>query len=60
MREFTATFHSHFGAVRFSRTLKKAGISCALRPVPRALSSAGGTFAVYRGDAWRVGPLSEV
>ena len=42
-REYYATFHSHFGAIRFHREKAKAGIPANLQPVPRTLSSSCGT-----------------
>ena len=43
METYIATFFSHFGAVRFGRQLREAGIDCALMPVPRQVSSSCGT-----------------
>ncbi|MEG1276043.1 MAG: DUF3343 domain-containing protein [Ruthenibacterium sp.] len=41
--EYTATFFSHFGALRFARALTQEGIAYHMMPVPRALSSSCGT-----------------
>lgn len=41
------TFHSHYGALLFRR---RYGEGCALRPVPRSLSSSCGTAAFISGD----------
>ncbi|MCR5732282.1 MAG: DUF3343 domain-containing protein [Sphaerochaetaceae bacterium] len=60
MKEYTATFHSHFGAVKFNHNLKRMGITCALRPVPRALSSSCGTCAVFESEEWNVTNLDDV
>lgn len=43
MEQYVATFFSHFGAIRFGRTLRELGIQHALAPVPRKLSSSCGT-----------------
>jgi len=43
LREYIATFHSHFGAVRFHREKLKEGKNALLQPVPRDLSSSCGT-----------------
>jgi len=37
-----ATFHTHFGAMRFQKALQKAGRTAGMMPVPRALSSSCG------------------
>lgn len=48
MREYIATFHSHFGAVRFK---KESGIpEVRLMPVPRDLSSSCGTCAFFQAE----------
>lgn len=60
MKEYTATFHSHFGAVRFNHNLKHIGIPCVLRPVPRALSSSCGTCAVFESEDYNVASLEDV
>ena len=39
MQTFIATFFSHFGAIRFNKQLKEAGIQGKLMPVPRRVSS---------------------
>ncbi|MEG1965993.1 MAG: DUF3343 domain-containing protein [Oscillospiraceae bacterium] len=39
---FIATFHTHFGAMDFSRTLKKLNYSAEMMPVPRVLSASCG------------------
>lgn len=43
MQEYIVTFHTHFGASQFARSLKAAGIRHRMMPVPRALSSSCGT-----------------
>ncbi len=41
--ERIATFHTHLGALRFERRLRKLGESAAMAPVPRKLSASCGT-----------------
>lgn len=43
LREYIATFHSHFAAVRFHKEKMKEGKKANLQPVPRDLSSSCGT-----------------
>lgn len=43
LREYIATFHSHFGAARFHKEKVKEGKKAYLQPVPRDLSSSCGT-----------------
>ena len=50
-REYYATFHSHFAAVRFHREKIKAGIPANLQPVPRTLSSSCGTAVHFFEEA---------
>lgn len=40
---YIATFCSHFGAIRFSRSLELDGYQAEVMPVPRSLSSSCGT-----------------
>ena len=53
--QYIATFHSHFGATRFHKTLRAQKVKCQLKPVPRRVSSSCGTCAVFDtdGDAAR-------
>ena len=39
MRELVITFHTHFGAMKLYKSLKKQGVAARMCPVPRALSS---------------------
>ena len=39
------TFVSHYGAIRFRKTMQSRGIRAELMPVPRFLSSSCGTCA---------------
>ena len=43
MKEFIATFYSHFGAIQFKRLCDGKGLKAAVMPVPRSLSSSCGT-----------------
>ena len=47
MSEYIATFHSHFGALSYCKTLKKQNIIAKLMPVPRKISSSCGTCVYY-------------
>lgn len=51
MRQYIATFFSHFGAVRFQRLCMERGWQAQLRPVPRSLSSSCGTCVVFQAAA---------
>ncbi len=48
MRQYIATFFSHFGAVRFHHLCMERGWQAQLRPVPRSLSSSCGTCVVFQ------------
>ena len=47
MKNYTATFYSHFGAMTYNKALKSHGISAKLMPVPRKVSSSCGTCVNY-------------
>jgi len=47
MNKYIATFHSHFGALSYHKTLKEQGISSKLMPVPRKVSASCGTCVCY-------------
>lgn len=51
MRQYIATFFSHFGAVRFQHLCMERGWQAQLRPVPRRLSSSCGTCVVFQAAA---------
>lgn len=55
MNEYIATFFSHFGAIRFGRSLGEEGVACAMMPVPRSISSSCGTSVRFscEGDPSR-------
>jgi hypothetical protein len=50
--EYTATFFTHSGAIRFEKFAKEQGLQVQLMPVPRRLSSSCGIAArmQYEGD----------
>ena len=59
LREYIATFHSHFGAARFHKEKVKEGKKAYLQPVPRDLSSTCGTAVhFYVEDNGKSEPLS--
>ena len=59
LREYIATFHSHFGAARFHKEKVKEGKKAYLQPVPRDLSSSCGTAVhFYVEDNGNSEPLS--
>ena len=47
---FIATFFSHFGATRYERLCRAAGIAARTMPVPRSLSSSCGTCVRCEGS----------
>ena len=47
MKEYIATFYSHFGAMRFRKNMADLGICVRLMPVPRNLSSSCGTCGAF-------------
>lgn len=51
MRQYIATFFSHFGAMRFQHLCVERGWQAQLRPVPRSLSSSCGTCVVFQAAA---------
>lgn len=48
MKEYIATFYSHYGAVSFKRNCEKRGFAATLMPVPRNLSSSCGTCVKFK------------
>ena len=56
MKEYIATFYSHFGAVRFRKMLKGQGKKAKIMPVPRNLSSSCGSCVLFETD---VPPLED-
>lgn len=50
MKDYIATFHTHFSAQQSCRDLKAAGVTARMAPVPRQLSSSCGTCVRYQGN----------
>ena len=50
MKQFIATFYSHFGAVRFKRERTAEGIQAKMMPVPRTLSASCGTCVFFEAE----------
>ena len=48
MKQYIATFFSHFGAIRFQRLCTQLGWPAQLAPVPRSLSSSCGTCVLFQ------------
>lgn len=48
MKQYIATFFSHFGAIRFQRLCAQLGWPAQLAPVPRSLSSSCGTCVLFQ------------
>ena len=48
MKQYVATFFSHFGALRFQKLCTKLGYEAQLAPVPRSLSSSCGTCVLCK------------
>lgn len=50
MKEYVATFYTHYGALKFDKFCKKRGIQSAQMPVPRKLSSSCGTCVKFSSE----------
>lgn len=50
MKNYMATFHSHYDAMIFCKHLKKNGISAKPAPVPRKISADCGTCIIYEAE----------
>ena len=50
MKQYIATFFSHFGAIRFQRLCPQLGWPAQLAPVPRSLSSSCGTCVLFEAE----------
>ena len=48
MKQYIATFFSHFGAIRFQRLCTQLGWPAQLAPVPRSLSSSCGSCVLFQ------------
>ena len=57
MKQYVATFFSHFGDVRFQRLCAERGYEAQLAPVPRSLSSSCGTCVLFKTAELNEGKL---
>lgn len=48
--DYIATFHTHYGAMRFYQKLKKKEIIAQMMPVPRSLSASCGVCVRFHED----------
>lgn len=53
MKEYIASFHTHFSAMMSGKKLDAAGIRYSLEPIPRSLSSSCGTCIRFYADTWK-------
>ena len=60
MKQYVATFFSHFGALRFQRLCTKLGYEAQLAPVPRSLSSSCGTCVLFRAPELDANTLQQL
>ena len=51
MKQYIATFFSHFGAIRFQKKCTQLHLRARLAPVPRSLSSSCGTCVLFEAEA---------
>ena len=51
MKQYLATFFSHFGAIRFQKLCTQLHLMARLAPVPRSLSSSCGTCVLFEAVA---------
>ena len=51
MKQYIATFFSHFGALRFQKLCSQLDWPARLAPVPRSLSSSCGTCVLFEAEA---------
>ena len=50
MKQYVATFFSHFGAIRFQKLCTQLHLRARLAPVPRSLSSSCGTCVLFEAE----------
>ena len=50
MKQYIATFYSHYGAIRYKKICEELGLKAKVMPVPRSLSSSCGTCVGYTAD----------
>ena len=60
MKEYIATFYSHYGALSYYKILIKQDISAKLMPVPRSISSSCGTCVSFASDSLECFPDIEI
>ena len=60
MKQYVATFFSHFGAIRFQRLCTKLGYEAQLAPVPRSLSSSCGTCVLFSAPELNANTLQQL
>ena len=60
MKQYIATFFSHFGALRFQRLCSQLGWPARLAPVPRSLSSSCGTCVLFRAPELDANTLQQL
>ena len=60
MKQYIATFFSHFGAMRFHKLCTERGWSAQLSPVPRSLSSSCGTCVLFQTAELAKNDLSQL
>jgi len=49
--ELLATFHTHYGALRFHKSCQKSGLAAKMKPVPRELSASCGVCIRFEAAA---------
>lgn len=52
MKNYIATFHSHYASMRYKKLCEKQGLSAKMMPVPRTLSSSCGTCVNWQGESY--------
>lgn len=59
MKEYIATFYSHYGAVCFKKNCGKLGLNAIIMPVPRNLSSSCGTCVKFQSREGQFPQINE-
>lgn len=60
MKQYIATFFSHFGAIRFQHLCAERGYQAQLSPVPRSLSSSCGTCVLFQAEELEQAQLEQL
>lgn len=60
MKQYIATFFSHFGALRFQKLCSQLDWPARLAPVPRSLSSSCGTCVLFQTAELAKNDLSQL